>query len=430
MSNPDVLKSRLKVLQDDVDALLETLNSLTGDVQVFGGPRVQSHVDLKNKAVGQRTTISDLIEKIAPASSVADWVKYNELRDNVAQINQEVLEIVQGLAIHRGSTDEKACWIVRRFLEGISGEPLGLTVFTARDLNVPTLGRLTRVRFPVKSIWTLPCTAHQFANLKIKDTPSLTALAKATAAHEAQSLPPPPSRFAQQRMETRIQSRWLEIMSDVLAVYFTGPSYAGSTILMRLSPAGGDVDESQASDLDRAFVILETLRQLDSKSDGEDPYKDFVAWLESRWNDMLAAAGSEGLSDARRKELLDFVSGLLTEADQSVSYAKYPLHKIPFMDSTGSWDIAQQWSKDWQTDLKNDDTLRAPGDVDASSNIRDAFNAGWLCWSKTNDVRKVGVIARAVFDLCGQIVEPFFHPVTQGPETSGRPGTRGREYAG
>jgi len=109
MSNPDVLKSRLKVLQDDVDALLETLNSLTGDVQVFGGPRVQSHVDLKNKAVGQRTTISDLIEKIAPASSVADWVKYNELRDNVAQINQEVLEIVQGLAIHRGSTDEKAC---------------------------------------------------------------------------------------------------------------------------------------------------------------------------------------------------------------------------------------------------------------------------------------------------------------------------------
>jgi hypothetical protein len=428
MSNPDVLRSRLKLLQDDVEALLERLNKLTKEVQVFGGPRVQSHVDLKNKAFGQGTAITDLLTKIAQASNAGGWANYNEIRDSVAQINHEVLEIVQGLAIHRENIDERACWIVRRFLEGISGEPLGLTVFTARDLNVPTLGRLMRVRFPVKSIWTFPFAVHQFANLKIKDTPALVDFAKQAAAREVQALPPEISDVAQRKAEARALSRWTQIISDGLAVYFTGPCYAGSAILMRLSPAAAELDDDwQASELDRAFAILETLRQTDVKIEGEDsPYRGFIQWLEVQWNEMLIAGGSAGLPEERQKELGVFIKDLIKVADQTISYAKYPLNIIPYMEASGSWSTAEQWAKLWRESLRKEENLRTPTDVGPTSNIRDAFNAGWLCWSKTDDIRNVDVIAKAVLDLCGQIVEPYYEPQAQPLEPPGPPGTRGR----
>ena len=122
MPNHEVLNSRLKLLQEDVEALLDRLKKLTEDVRCFGGPQVHSHIDLHRTAVDEIEAIKRLLEKIAKASSAADWTDYNKIRDNVTQINQEVLEIVQGLAIHRDNLDGTFCWIVRRYLEGIFGD--------------------------------------------------------------------------------------------------------------------------------------------------------------------------------------------------------------------------------------------------------------------------------------------------------------------
>jgi hypothetical protein len=428
MPNPEVLNSRLKLLQEDVEALLDRLKKLTEDVQFFGGPQVRSHIDLQHTAVDEVTAITRLLGKIAQASSAADWTDYNEIRDNVAQINQEVLEIVQGLAIHREKVDETFCWIVRRFLEGIFGDFLGLTVFTARDLNAPTLARLTRVRFPVKSIWTLPFAAHQFANLKIKDTPELAEFAKETAASEAWTLRAPGAPdLARAKAVAKAHSRWTQMISDGLAVYFTGPCYAGSAILMRLSPAAMEPDDdSQASELDRAFVILEMLRQMDVKLEGQDlPYTGVINWLEKQWNEMLAAAGNNGLPDERRKELEQFVKDLTTVADRKLSSGKYPTTIIPYIE--GSWSTAQQWSQVWQGNLAKGDPLRMPDGITSSSNVRDAFNAGWLCRSKSDDdARNVHTIGAAVLELCRQIVR-FYQPQeeqAQPAQTHGRPGTR------
>jgi hypothetical protein len=425
MPNLEVLNSRLNLLQEDVEALLATLKKLTEDVQSFGGPQVRSHIDLGHKAVDQITAITRLLGTMALTSSAADWTNYNEIRDNVAQINQEVLEIVQGLAIHRGKEDEEFCWIVRRFLEGIFGDFLGLTVFTARDLNVPTLARLTRVRFPVKSIWTLPFAAHQFANLKIKDTAELVEFAKEVAASEVRTLLSGVSDLARRKAEAKAHSRWTQMMSDGLAVYFTGPCYAGSAILMRLSPAAMEPDDDwQASELDRAFVIVEMLRQMDVKLEGQEtPYTGFINWLEKQWNEMLAAAGSEGLSDERRKDLEEFVRDLMKVADKNLSSGKYPTTIIPYIE--GSWSTAQRWSQEWPGQVEKGVPLTLPKDISSSSNVRDAFNAGWLCRSKIDsDARNVMAIGVAVLELCGQIVQGFYQPQAQPAQTHGPAGTR------
>ena len=271
---------------------------------------------------------------------------------------------------------------------------------------MPTLAKLTRVRFPVKSIWTLPIAAHHFANLKIKDTPDVAEFAKEVAASEVGTLLAPGALGpARAKAVAKAHSRWNQMISDGLAVYFTGFCYAGSAILTRLNPAVMEADDdSQASELDRAFVILEMLRQMNQRPEGIDPaYTEFRIWLERQWNEMLAAAGNSGMTDERRKGLEKFVKDLTAVADKKLSSGKYPITINPYIE--GSWSTAQQWSQLWQGNLKNQDQLQMPNGITSSTNVRDAFNAGWHCRSKVgDDAGKVNAIGAAVLRLCGEIV--------------------------
>ena len=423
----NLLRSRLQLLREDVEALLEGLSKIASEVLTYGGPRVQSHVELRNRAVAHLNAIT---KALTASPSQQAWTEYNRIRDEVTQVNQEVLEIVAGLAIHRENVDAKICWVVRRFLEDISGASLGLTVFTARDLNFPTLARLTRVRFPVKSIWTLPLAAHQFANLQIKDQAALEAYASDAARREAQNSQLPASGNAAQneilrrKSESKAYSRWIQLMSDCLAVFFTGPCYAASAILMRLSPLGVELeDDSQASDIDRAYAILAMLRRMDAPIDGDDPpYTEFIDWLEARWKGMLTAAGSVGPAPDRAAELDSFVSGLARLADQEVAYAKYPLMPLPYVNS-GSWSSAQIWAQDWISSVKANSPLTTP-DVSVSGTVRDAFNAGWLVYSKIpGQPGEVNALAAAVKATCDRIVAPYLSP-PQTMQPPGKPGAR------
>jgi hypothetical protein len=426
------LNSRLILLRDDVQTLLLGLKKIGEEIQTYGGPRVQSDVELRKRAVGHLKAIDDLFKSDPSRTSQQAWSEYHRIRDEVTQVNQEVLEMMAGLAIHRENVDAKICWIVRQFLEEISAGQLGLTVFTARDLNFPTLARLTRVRFPVKSVWTLPLAAHQFANLQIKDAPDVEAFAKAAAKKEIESAmsqaegESPQGEVLRRKTEAKAYSRWIQLMSDSLAVFFTGPCYAASAILMRLSPLGVELDDdSQISDIDRAFVMLETLRQVDVGIDGEDrPYTPVIDWLDGRWNAMLDAAGSAGPSPERVRELAGFVHDLARLADQKLAYAKYPLIPADYYKS-GGWSTARQWALKWSPELKQQVALTTPDLTDAGT-VRDAFNAGWLAFSRTSgDPGAANAIATVVMDICDTIVRPYYEPLAK-TAPAGPPGARAR----
>jgi hypothetical protein len=412
--------SRVKLLQDDLTFLQDRLTTLSLEVKDSGESRV-SQIELSKEAGTKLKVIKKLLE------DPVDWRRFNRIRDEVTQINQEVLEIVQGLAMRRGNADETCCLIVRKFLECISQDELGLTVFTARDLNIPTLARLTRLRFPVRSIWTLPWAAHQFANLKIDSEPELKTFAQDAAAREVHARMPEASDAWRRKAEAAAYRRWQQTMSDALAVYFSGPCYAGSAILLRLSPATPDMeDDSLAAETDRAFVILEVLRQMDENpQDQASPYGPFTRWLEDQWNVMLTEAGGPALPEERRRELADFVKDLIRLADSTVGYAGYPL-EAPVVPSQASWTTAQLWSREWENNLSKGKDLEVPRGANRMSDLRDALNAGWLCRSKAEGPEKSNVIASAVLDLCKAIVNPPLRPPDDTAEPSSRPSTRAK----
>lgn len=415
-----VFQSRLKLLQEDLTTLQKRLTTLSVPLENSDEWRV-SQTELSRQARIKLLVIKNLL------AGPVDWSEFNQIRDGVTQINQEILEIVQGLAMRGADTDEICCVIVRRFLGGIGQDDLGLTVFTARDLNIPTLARLTRLRFPVKSIWTLPLAAHQYANLKIGSTPALRALAEDAAAAEVKQLETAPEKAAIKRLEAEAYSRWVQIMSDGLAVYFAGPCYAGSAILLRLSPATPDVfDCLMANDAERAFVILEMLRQIGGDpQDKESSYGRFILWLENQWTDMLAQAETAKPSQQRRNELADFVKSLISAADETVGYGRYSLEP-PEVAIQASWSTAASWSYELETNLTRGQPLRVTRQPpNRLSDVRDALNAGWLCWSKADDPEKSAVIATAVLDLCKAIVKPPDEP-PQPPELSTRLSTRAK----
>lgn len=426
------LHSRLVLLRDDVQTLLLGLKKIGEEILTYGGPRVQSDVELRRRAMGHLKAIDDLLKgETAPAGKEA-WGEYNRIRDEVTQVNQEVLEMVAALAMHRENVDAKVCWIVRRFLEDISAGQLGLTVFTARDLNFPTLARLARVRFPVKSVWTLPLAAHHLANLQIKDAPKVDAYALQTAKRDAEKSAPQTAGNASQnevlrrKAEAKAYSRAIQLISDSLAVLFTGPCYAASATLLRLSPLGVELeDESQASDIDRAFVILETLRQMNVVESGDEPpYATFITWLEGRWNAILEAAGSAGPSADRAQELTAFVGDLVKLAGQELAYALYPLTPADYYTS-GGWSIARKWALEWANNIRGEMPL-TPGNKDELNTVRDAFNAGWAAYAKiAGQPGARDAIGNAVMGVCEEIVRPYYEPAMK-TQPAGPPGARAR----
>jgi hypothetical protein len=446
-----ILLLRLKILEKDAETLLDGLQKLIDEVQKFGGGRARLLVEqkLKNRAFKLMNSIKGLRNKLPNLEVSAAWMEYLHIREDLTNINYEVLEIVGGLAI-RGvnvvNVEETLCWIVERFLAGIPVDPPGFTVFSARDTNSPTLARLMRVRFPVKNVWALPMTAHQFATFVIEDTPELIALAKDLAVKEVQSIQPAldggdlRSKLLLRRAEKNAVSRWAQLMADGVAVYFTGPCYAGSAILLRLNPSTVEPEEdSQAPEYERAFIILEMLRRMEPPQavKKEGPYEGFANWLESSWKNILAAEENPDLPNQnRRNELQEFVKALVDLLNENLSYAKYPADLVPFSQNAGSWSTAQQWANDWTVSLRQETELVVPKNVDFNSNVRDAFNAGWLCWSKLESEaaenekpessESVDQLAEAVFALSRHIVQLFDDQESQLAGMTGPRRSRGR----
>jgi hypothetical protein len=420
--NPDAtLENRLITLEEDLSTVLSGLEKLQSDLEGIGADGSSDEGvrrDLRAKVKTFQTTIGKLRTNLSATPGGDAWVQYGKLRDQGNQLYGEFLDIVGGVVIRSREIDEKICLIAEGLVRP-AGHPPSLTILASRDSYVPNLARLMRVRVSDRTIWCLPLTAHQFARVLIKDYEDLGDFARKQAEAEVakdfpELLAPNPDPAVQKRnparrkkLENAAASRWEQLIADCLALNIVGPCYAASALLCRLSPVAGlPDDETQAEDIERAFICLEMLRKMDAGAiDTVNPYTEFISWLDKLWTQTLTDAGSSNaLSPETQAVLTAFVKGLYDLMDQVLPGVQYPAVEDQYAPDLGGWHVATQWYKMWclARTRKPPVPLELPKTITSASKVRDALNAGWL-YRSTFDAG-MQEVTKIMRDLCDAIL--------------------------
>jgi hypothetical protein len=445
MTASPALEARLSMLDEDLSGVLLGLEKLDTDLKDLGtAGRSQLGVRmlLLNKVRILQNKIRDLRTNLAQKPLAAMWIQYGDLRETGDQVYREFLEIVGGVAIRRRDIDEKICLMAQELVRG-AVEPPSLTILAMGDHRVPNLSRLMRIRFSDRAVWTLPLTAHQFADLLIEDFREFKSFALQKAEGEVgEATPEKPTaevnpelyrkKLQRNKLLDSASTRWEQMIADCIALFIVGPCYAGSAILFRFSPVAAFPEtDAHALDVERAYVCLEMLRRLNKSANADLPYKDFIDWLEKLWAQMLADAGnSEVLTSARTTELDSFVADLYQILDQNLPLAQYPIYQDQYSLDLGGWAIATKWSQGWTRQAENGGgKMQMPDGVGESSKVRDALNAAWLCRSKLSNAGDVRELTQVVKNVCDKIIVAVYKPAdtdSMSPAVQGPGGSRAR----
>jgi len=211
-----------------------------------------------------------------------------QLGDAARPVQREMLEFLGGWLIRQRGLDREParpprlhnpsaniCQLADRLLQdyarrtGVNWNArtvLGTDPFLAMDTD------LIRVRFPDWSLWNLPLMAHEFGHLAARSSPEFI---------EYQSQHP-----------TR-RSHLDEFFADIFAAYTFGPAFACSVILLQFNPAEAFAERgSHPSHHERVRVILQTLREMNTKTQGRNIYGWLLDRLERTWDESAATCQS------------------------------------------------------------------------------------------------------------------------------------------
>jgi hypothetical protein len=357
------------------------------------------------------------------------WKDYTRVYEKSQEIFRECLEFLGGLAFRDQKWDESICQVADELIgtcAQASGQRTSLTIPASQEALTKTLGRIIRVRFPEWTIWTLPFTAHEYGHVVKDEVQELKSFVEGEAARwieeeDKQTLKGAKrDELAGQRALKRYQYHIEELLADAFATYTMGPAYAHAAILLRFNPAGasGQGDE-QPGDVKRAYVIFSTLKKMSDELKGiviSGPYSKIIKDMEGQWKAALLGAQSPSkLEAAEGKRLTHLVDRIWDKFyEEFLPTAKYPHN---------GWQLALEWSQNWERQLRGADELSIP-EVPSTSKVRDVLNAAWLC--RTNNVDAIKRITTAAFRLCESIIRKRLEhpPPAEGrdPSPSHRPG--------
>lgn len=326
------------------------------------------------------------------------WADYYEAVVESRQIFHETLEFLCGLvvrddlipgkqkAVDEGEPPETlsihqiADEHIRRVAEVLSAEtlPINRAIIPAPKQEVySNLGRYIRLRFPAWTVWHLPLLGHDYGAL----LPNL-------ALNEP--------RLAEYRSS--------RLFADAFATYALGPAYPFSLLFLELKPyaanaaggaianangngnGNGDSPEGEHVDFARAMVVLNMLEQMNElenqnarNRNPSNPYNDVLMYLRDDWNAAVENANKfedagervGGLPQARVSQLSDLVADVWDILGQFRD-----LRYSASLENMG-WKSAMKISEFWDHQLENKEPLSVPPIL--TSELRDAFNAGWLC---------------------------------------------------
>lgn len=350
----DALGKQLLKLRDDLDGATVTAVQLEDR-------HLQS--SLERRCTSLVKAIDTLREKVANSPVTKrkkHWEKYQELLDGEARpIFAEYVDFFAGLTLRDTGLDDRVCEmtdaVLKRFRKA-TGRSLPLPARQAA-LGV-ALHSVVLLGFPEWSIWGIPLVGHEvglaYAEER-KDEPEvadlITRFAPEGASHSAQYV--------------------RQLFADVFATYTAGLSYACAAMLLRLSPRHGkDFDPDNPTDIDRAHVILMTLRESD---EGGGSFTEAVEHLRETW--LGAVRAHAGPADAERAERE--AKGRPPERDwrdnftqAAIEYLREIPNVVPAYDRE-RWEASSQWAAAL---YRGDD---GPGWLPEKDAVPDVLTAAW-----------------------------------------------------
>jgi hypothetical protein len=291
------------------------------------------------------------------------WKTYARVREESERLFDECLEFIGALAFrHTGLDEDRMCQLADDVMFACAREAYGqpwtfLTVPSLRDVVTRSRLRLSRLRFPEWTFWTLPATAYVLG-------------------HEV---------LCEQKVASLVTDRmegWARrdvarshvpiLIADVFAAYLMGPAYGHAAIRLRFDPSKAYAEDARRpAEASRAHVVLRTLECVPAYRTAE-VWESQVKALHEQWDRALEAADPAGAPPDDPASLNELVEEALKHFDDQLSLmASYDQR---------SWHKAETLYDRWRGEAE------ASAAVDALSTepteqlltARDVLNAAWL----------------------------------------------------
>ncbi|HTG17446.1 MAG TPA: hypothetical protein VK747_19510 [Blastocatellia bacterium] len=457
--NDPILKARLDALEANLKRHENPplwqkqfgLNELA-NVQLEQVVWIEFSMEILNRVADQLSAV----KKIRDCEDLQQaWQGYRNVYAQSQEIFCDCLEFLGALAFRDKKWDESICQIgdelIGRCAEA-SGQKPSMIILVSREAIKKSLGRIIRLRLQEWTIWTLPCTAHEYGHviedevtalksfvgeeaiLWVKDdlkaqqprdgagdqqaaeaalklveaAKNATVLAEQAKLFENAGGDQLTAQFVNQALQLagKYECHIQELIADAFATYTMGPAYAYAAVLLRLNPADATGTNDEPGDARRARVIFEMLIKMNQTVAGAKvdapPYSNIIEELEKQW-EAAAIDKLEPIDNDRLKILVDRIWDKFYQVIYSA--AKYPVDS-----SEDGWQIALEWSQKWIDSLKQKAELPIPR-VSVISKVRDVLNAAWLCRREYPD--EIERITKAAYALCGDIIAKRLHKPTR-----------------
>jgi hypothetical protein len=399
MSDP-LLLARIEVLDENlarVDASLKRLHAWQADLErqneqetplvddLWGYVEFEVSRDARNKREELARLRKQLLEPAENGASEA-WATYAALRDDSVHLFEECLEFIGGLAFRRTGLDAaRMCELADELILASARQALAqpwyfLTVPSLREVVAKSRIRLSRIRFPEWTLWTLPGTAHVLGH---------EIMAQQNAAG-----------FISSRMEAWARKDVAErhvnaLLADIFGAYLMGPAYGEACIRLRFDPSRAhDEDRDHPAESSRAQVVLATLERMTACAQ-HDAWKNQLTALREQWSAALEAAAPPGAPPDALASLDDLVEQALVHFGRSLNeFTEYGMQ--------GWYETAQLYER-WREQAGNSQRPEALTiERGKFTEPRDVLNAAWLMrLERPADTNRV---ADAAGRMCRQLL--------------------------
>jgi hypothetical protein len=320
---------------------------------------------------------SSSVRRASSSRQKNPWAAYAEVQRDSAQLFDECLEFIGGLAFRRtGLDDAGMCELADALILSCAQESYAvtwnfLTVPSLRDVVSKSRARLSRIRFPEWTVWTLPFTAYPLGHEVIEEQDVASLIQDRTQNW--------PRRRARRHVHV--------LLAEIFGAYVMGPAYAHAGIQLRFDPAdayANDVEHPAAAS--RVYVVLKALKTMEAGSDRN--WADRVDAVEEQWTQALGAAKPKGQMPDAPKTLDDLVEKALAHFELTLNnpQAQYSRHL---------WLQAQQLVVKWDSEATNSvepDALSTKPPT--LTNPRDVLNAAWLLrFARPDDIPRIETAA-------------------------------------
>jgi hypothetical protein len=431
-----ILSSRLNKLERklwDIQIPLYQSCRLTFKVSIEKRVGLTLDASIRKKIDDQLKAIEEIRKDLKASVDLKDlWAKYNETYKESQKIFDEYIEVLGGLAL-RDKLDNESSWMVWNLADHLIQDCSektclnpSLAVPSAQEALTRTLARIIRMRFEEWTIWNLPFTSHEFGHVVIEETDYLPNFLNARTDFLTKCENSYFPGCDEEKIRAALRCQLEEFFADAFATYTMGPAYACAAIILRFDPIIKVESNEKPSDLKRVFVVLGMLEWMNNQpqsptgsspltSVSSTPFRNIINKLRATWGDMLTKANPKCMlknidntyfiDNADIEQLMQFVTLIGIEFNKE--FGGSPARYSRMTGDNAGWDLAENQSKNWQSQLEKKFKISDPKGTLEELDLRDILNAVWDCrlFYADNDENKIALIENGIMPMFDAIAE-------------------------